>query len=349
MSFRDDYNKAIFLNAYGNGKPLKENEEYQRYFEFECGITNPSGYHKRLIEEGYLEPSSITDTISSLKVSELKVICDSLGISKNGKKQDLVKKIISSSSPNNLQSFVKEKLYSLSIKGASFIKEHEDYVALHNHKNWDISLEEYVDFKNSLPFYSNFRDVAWGIFNKRIIEYSNKYGLLRNNYLHMSYLMQEENNHSEELRYLLYVLFFDVCGIETVEHLNIYDSKDEANKYLSYESMAFDTCIPSHIASLKDYFEETYVDQIYAQYKHLPLNLCDVVTFKLMISDIFNGYEGIKEKYESIFSLNFHSYIDNYFSSQVQCKHSNISSKSGGCLSSIITICLIIFILSTIL
>ena len=62
MSFRDDYNKAVFLNAYGNGKPLKENEEYQRYFEFECGITNPSGYHKRLIEEGYLAPASITDT-----------------------------------------------------------------------------------------------------------------------------------------------------------------------------------------------------------------------------------------------------------------------------------------------
>lgn len=346
MSCRDDYNKAVFLNAYGNGKPLRKNEEYQRYFEFECGITNPRSYHKHLIKEGYLEPSSTTDIISSLKVSELKIICDSLGISKNGKKQDLVEKIISSSPPNFLCSFTKEELYSLSAKGISFMKEHEDYVTLHNHKNWDISLEEYVDFKHSFPFYGNFRDIVWGIFNKRVIEYSNKYGFLRNNYLNMSYLMKEENNHKEELRYLLYVLFFDVCGVENVEHLEFYDSKEEVYERLSYDCMAFDTRIPSYIASLKDYYEEAYIDKMYSQYNRLPLNLCDVTTFKLMISDIFNGCEKLKEKYESIFSLNFHNYIDNYFSSQTQYKHSNISPKNGGCLSSVITVCLIIFILS---
>lgn len=311
MSYKDDYNKAVFLNAYGNGKPLRNNNEYQRYFEFECEITNPQKYHKDLIKTGFLQPSPAKDVILSLKVSELKTICDSLGISKTGKKQDLVDRIASTCSSEQMRSFVKEPLYSLSEKGISYLNEHDDYVKLHNHKNWEITLDEYIEFKHSLPFNGKFRDVAWSIFNKRIIEYAKNYGFLRNNYLHMSYLMKEENKHNEELKYLLYVLFFDICGADIIERLRYCDTKKEALE--KYYCFGFNTVIPSEIFNLQKYYNEAYVKEIYSHYQNLPLNLCDAITFKELLLDIFNNCENFQEKYEKIFQNNYQQYVDERF------------------------------------
>lgn len=369
MSYKDDYRRAVFLNAYGNGKPIRENNEYSRYFEFECGITNPRKYHKDLIKAGYLQQSPTKDVISSLKVTELKEICDSLGISKAGKKLDLINRIISFCPAEQIYSFAEEQLYSLSEKGSSFVREHEDYIQLHKHKNWGIGLDEYIDFKQSLPFNGSFRDISWGIFNNRIIEYAKEYGLLRNNYLNMSYLMKEESEYGEELKYLLYVLFLDICGADTVRHLEYCDTKDEALK--DYDCFVFRTVIPNEIAHLKGYYNESYVDWIYTQNKRLPMNLCDVATFKQLISDIFNGIENLQEKYEKIFYGNYQKYIDDYFAMnplserqkyearidfldkggtrkelerlQNDKKSSENTQKSGGCLTSMLMCCLFIF------
>ena len=375
MSYKEDYNRAVFLNAYGHGKPLKKNEEYQRYFEFECEIANPRKYHKSLIKEGYLQPSTVKDIVSSLKVPELKMICDSLGIIKTGKKQELVDRIASSCSSEQLNSFINEQLYSLSKEGILFMDEHEDYVELHKHKNWGISLDEYVKVKQSLPFKGSFRDVAWGIFNKRIIEYSKQHGLLRNNYLCMSNLMKEENKHEEELRYLLYVLFFDICDSDINQHLDYCDTKEEALR--NYDCFALKTSIPQIIANLEKYYNESYVDEIYAQYKKFPIDLCDATTFKLLIFDIFNDTENIKNKYQKILYDNYVKHVDKYFAKHPVSKrqeyekwldfldnggtteewkrmqNSKNSStgvkKSGGCLTSILVCCLFIFLIMSFL
>lgn len=371
MSYKDDYSKAVFLSAYGNGKPLRKNNEYSRYFEFECGITNPRKYHKDLIKTGYLQPSPTKDVISSLKVTELKEICDSLGISKSGKKLDLINRIIAFCPAEQIYSFAEEQLYSLSEKGSTFVREHEDYIQLHKHKNWGIGLDEYINFKQSLPFNGSFRDISWGIFNKRIIAYAKEYGLLRNNYLNMSYLMKEEGEYGEELKYLLYVLFLDICGADTVWHLEYCDTKDEALE--DYDCLALNTVIPNEIARLKEYYKESYVDGIYTQFKRLPINLCDITTFKQLISDIFNDIENIKEKYEKIFHSNYQKYIDDYFSKNPLLKHQKYdewlnfvekggtteewnrlqnnqisevnAKKSGGCLTSMLMYCLFIFLI----
>lgn len=340
MSYKDDYNKAIFLNVYGNGKPLQDNSEYQKYFEFECGITNPRKYHKNLIKEGYLQTASPESSISSLKVNELKKICDAIGISKTGKKKELVDRIISSCSPDQINSFVEKQLYSLSDKGLQFLERNRDYVELHNHKNWSITLDEYIDFKNSLSFTAEFRDVAWGIFNKRILEYSKKYGLLRNNYLNMSQLSKESGNHNNELKYLLYTLFFDICGSELVEHLVYCDTRTDALEH--YYCMAFHTRIPSEISELKAYYNETYVDEIYSSYKRLPLILCDKETFKLLIADIFDKQNDIAKKYEELFKQNYNTYICTRFSSKDASTPMNVTPKSGGCLTSVVMICFIL-------
>lgn len=350
LNYKNDYNKAVFLYAYGKGKPLKQNSEYQRYFEFECGITNPRKYHKNLIKEGYLQLSSDSDTLSGLKVLELKEICDSLELAKTGKKKDLIDRIISSCSSEQIHFFVKEPLYSLSEKGAAFLNNNSDYVDLHKHKNWDVDLDEYIQSKQSLPSSCNFFDIIWNIFNKRIIEYKKRYGLLRNNYLHISDLFIEEEKYDEALKYLLYVLFFDVCGVELYEHIKYCNTKEEALDLYYFD--AFKTIIPNRVHDLAQYFDESFIDQIYTCYKRLPLNLCSKDTFKRLVSDIMENYESLDQTYEIIFKSNYENYINKKFNLQ-ECTHpaaktdhaSSSKKKSSGCLTSISTFCLFLIII----
>lgn len=351
VNYKSDYNKAVFLYAYGNGKPLKQNSEYQRYFEFECGITNPRKYHKDLIKEGYLQLSSDSDILSGLKVSELKEICDSLGLTKTGKKKDLIDKIISSCSSEQIHSFVKESLYSLSEKGLSFMNNNSDYVELHKHKNWDVDLTEYVQSKQTFSSPCSFYDVIWNIFNKRIVEYKKQYNLLRNNYLHMSDLLLEEKKYDESLKYLLYVLFFDVCGVELYEHLKYYDSREEALNLYYFD--AFKTIIPKRIYNLSEYFNESFIDQIYSQYKRLPLNLCPKDTFKHLVLDITENNETLDQTYEIVFKSNYENYINKKFNLQECTKPttktvstSSSEKKSSGCLTSVFTFCLLLILIN---
>lgn len=350
MSYKSDYSKAVFLNAYGSGKPLKQNSEYQQYIKFECEITNPRKYHKQLIAADYLQPASPEKIISSLKVSELKEICESIGVQKTGKKQILVERIISSCSPDQITFFVKEPLYSLSAKGELFLNEHWEYVELHKHKNYGISLDEYVSLKNSLPFTSTFRDVAWGIFNKRILDYSKnkQYGLLRSNYLNMSQLSKEEKNYDVELKFLLYVLFFDIYDYD-MEYISYQTTREKAIN--CYRCFAFQTSIPGRISELKEYYDEIYADEVYQSYSgQFPIVVCDINTFKHLVIDLFDSTENINQKYVESFERNFTCYVDVHFRQHKEDVSSHVDSnqKPKGCLSNIAIICFLIYILSII-
>lgn len=353
MDYKDDYSKAVFLHVYGTAKPLKKNNDYQRYLVFECGITGPRKYHEALINEGYFQLALPNDILSSLKVSELKEICDSLGIKKNGKKSDLISRILDSCNPEQIISFINEPLYSLSQKGKDFLETHGDYIELHKHKDWGITLDEYVEFKKTLPFKSGFKDVAWGIFNQRLIKYADEFGLLRNNYLHMALLMKEERQIEAYLNYLLFVLFFDVNEATTLYSLSFYNTKKEALD--SYFCFAFKSGIPTMILPLQQYFKNSYVDEIYSQYGEIIYCLCDKDTFKNMIYDIFFDEEDYVDKYEAIFYLNYKKYVDKYFTSKKndyrhqfptsQPSHQNIHKNSSGCLSTVFTTCLVVLFL----
>lgn len=51
----DDYAKTIFLDWYKKPKARKMNDEYPKYFLYECGIRNCQKYFDNLVDEGYLE------------------------------------------------------------------------------------------------------------------------------------------------------------------------------------------------------------------------------------------------------------------------------------------------------
>ncbi len=85
-----DYAKAVFLSVYSKASPIKEASAYQGYLLYECGIRDCPAYHKALIDEGLLAPSSIRNRVASLKVDALKQMLSEKSLPVSGKKADLV-------------------------------------------------------------------------------------------------------------------------------------------------------------------------------------------------------------------------------------------------------------------
>ena len=57
-----DYAKTIFLWAHSKAAPIRANDSYARYFLYECGIRNPSKYHRSNITEGYSTEATVKET-----------------------------------------------------------------------------------------------------------------------------------------------------------------------------------------------------------------------------------------------------------------------------------------------
>lgn len=283
--YQGDYAKTIFLWSQRKAGTIQRANKYPQYIIYECGIADPFGYHKKLLDEGYFEKSKIQDMLASLKASELKEILKEIQLPTSGKKEALIDRI-----PNNLdikivQRYFPEESYSLSKMGKDFLAAHQDYVLLHTHKTWQINWQEY-DSKHKLG--STFYDTVWGIFNERLLIETFNYG--RNVYLSMSQLLEEEGKTVQALEMLLMVLYIDVSGSDIVKRIPIYRSGMFTKKEL-LESFDVDIMlapgIVDAIASYKDLYSEKMIDRIY---KHeLPLQICSKKQFSSMIHSIIDG------------------------------------------------------------
>lgn len=134
------------------------------------GIINIQSYLKKIEKKGYIIRADITDTIfAKYNMNELKVIADSIGIHKSGKKRELAQRIAVELSPKQINQILKEnELYIISDKGKERLIGNEDYVPLHRYL-YCVSLAEFND--NRIPeggiHPRNFYDTMFQILSNR--------------------------------------------------------------------------------------------------------------------------------------------------------------------------------------
>ena len=341
MGYQEDYNQTLFLQAYGNAKPLKQNDEYQRYFTYECGITNPRAYHKQLIADGFLIPSSTAETLKGYKVAELKDLCDALGIVKTGKKQDIIERLVQNVDSDLLKNYTdKEQCYSLSEKGAHFLSQHKDYIELHRNTVWGISLAEYEREKN-ITGENDFFKIALGILEKKLTS-TNTDGF-RNIYHSIAQIYMQTGDMAVALKNLLYVLFFDVNWSPNQSIISNLAPSDDITDY--YRFSGFAPGLIKDISNLRGYYKDQMVDEIYRTYSNLNPCLCDKNLFSQLVQEIFNTPKINEEYYAKIFKENFSKFIVEKTRTGTKQTEPNIAPASNaGCLATIIII-VIFFIL----
>ena len=200
------YSTTLFLNAYKKGSPIMDDNAYWSYFRYECGIAHPSAFHRSLIEQGYFEKPDLQEYLSSWTTDKLKVLLDSLGLKKSGRKAELISRII-----DNVSDFDKSALlenidiYVLSSKGKNFLDEHLDFVQFKRQQDGSISFRNYISMKKQLPFKASFHDVMWAIYDKRQLEYSHnaEYDKLSYAYNEMGKILAAEDRKDEALYYYI--------------------------------------------------------------------------------------------------------------------------------------------------
>lgn len=279
-----DYAKTVFLWAHSKASPIKDSDSYARYFLYECGIRNATKYHRELIAAGYFEEASTEQVLNALKVTDLKEILTAIGESTSGKKDALIWRIVNNADASVIARYCPEKLYMLSEMGQVFLREHDDYVMVHKHKNWGIDWKEYDMHK--VPGRSYY-DTMWAIFNEQLANNPRDFG--RSQYLFMYQLLSEEGKREQALQMLLRVLYIDLSGVEGMQLYDMYRKgfykEKEVREYFSIAIMLAPGIL-NPIKDFKDIYSDAIIDHIYEQ--KLPMQICDKKLFLTIVHSVLD-------------------------------------------------------------
>ena len=111
------------------------NNKFQIFWFSEYGIKNPNEVLTTLYNNGFIRISIIEESLSALKLTELKFICSKLNLPQKGKKDDLINLISHYSDKNVLDSLVTERTYALTNLGEEELSINQYVPFLHKSQN----------------------------------------------------------------------------------------------------------------------------------------------------------------------------------------------------------------------
>lgn len=281
---------AITLMLWGHDRAFEYNpdRQYPTYYAYECGLTNPNLLQKQLFDEGFYREATFNEIFETYTIKELSIIADSIGISKYGKKTELVKRILANSTPLELHTHVgNKKYYSLSEKGKYYLAQHYDYVLFHRYSIYNISLEEYERTKNKISC-SDCATILIYILKQRISQ--NNFDEL--SHVHLKQLYDNTNQLDMAMREFLTSLYFRVnCFFKFSFYYKTleYYTADEAKQSV------LNVAHPDNYLSVEDatyfsknflYYKPEIVDLIYEKYK-----LDFIIINKTIFAEILNEME----------------------------------------------------------
>lgn len=291
------YGKTLLLWLFEKASPLKTT--FPVYFERECHITNPKKLQSALLNKAYIEPAPIHNVIAAYKMQDLKIIADSIGCSKGGKKVELVNRICQNLSEDTLNSVLSQsELYVLSDKGKSFLRANRDYVELHRHPNYCVSLYDF----NRNRFLGNrrrlFNDNVYTLISQRI--YTNSvhryYNMMEFDYLTLYNITLSENRYDIALNNYLRSLYLKSCCIHTVQY---FSTAFYHSDFIAEGQIIFTSHSASPIAELGKFYDNSYIENIYED-KSLPPSFLTKDDFIEMVKDMINETIFDYEKYNKL-------------------------------------------------
>ena len=314
---KNEYAKTLFLYAHQRANIIKNNDKYVGYLQYDCGITNPKLFHQQLIDEGYFRQANIGEVLETYKLPELKELLKGNGQTTTGKKDELIQKIINTSSQEYLAKIEKEKVYYvLSEKGRKYLQEKDDYVKVHQMQS--IKLYEYITEKQK-GVLNNFNDICWSIYNKRTIKYSSQsnFGMVQYNYLDMARLLDSEEKYQRALEMYIRVLICVLNGsvVNITHYKNMYNdgiyTKKEIIENIGNMSHIWIDLI-SRIVELKVHYSDELLIRV-CDTTSYPFKIWTVELLKNLLDEAFTSAIFDKEKYDKIINQNVQNYIKKNF------------------------------------
>lgn len=128
--------EIIFL-WYINGKPTN-NPKIGVYWRLDYGISNYQAVIEKLIRGGLLAVSSnSSDYLKRLTVAQLAELCESNGISKSGKKQEIIDRLLSGLSKDSIDKMANSQAtFVLTSSGKEAVAANPEFIVYHKNRSY---------------------------------------------------------------------------------------------------------------------------------------------------------------------------------------------------------------------
>lgn len=191
-----------------------EGNTFQGFWWYRYGVRDVDKYLRSLFERGFLQIGDLQSAIALENATVLKEELKKHGLKVSGKKDELIQRLISEVSHEELNFRFTKRAYQLTELGKKALEE-ESYVPyIHRHALEDLDIWSLNRIIHQPP-YMPYRDKIWGYLNKRSVEHfaARDFGLYRNCRHYMSTFLMEERKIKDALGMVSEVVFYDLSGL----------------------------------------------------------------------------------------------------------------------------------------
>lgn len=170
-----DFIKVVLLERISRKSQIipKDIGSYPYYLTESLGLVNPYFEYEKLINDGLIIQSPLSNSLLSLDKPTLVELCNELQMPAKGTKKDLVARIITSEQAevSAVKYLGKTPYYEVSDEGIQFIQNNEDYLKLNSH--YYLNKESYFALRNKWVNEGRqpvFEEIAYAITSQMIME-----------------------------------------------------------------------------------------------------------------------------------------------------------------------------------
>lgn len=206
------YPHEILMLEYASSFKNRDNS-FQSFWKWNYSVLDPQQLLESLYERGFICYGDVISVLNKTKVAELKEMLSSKGEKATGKKEALINKVLAIYEECELEKIFPERYFELTELGKTEV-ENNKYVLFAHRKDY-ISAWELNVLMQDRAFEMSYRDVMWGEFNRRSLEYTKDmhFGLYRNCRLNMHDFLVEEGRYLDALEMLVEVVICDLSGL----------------------------------------------------------------------------------------------------------------------------------------
>ena len=228
------YPHEILMLEYASTYKTNGINNFQSFWKWDYSVFSPQELLNSLFQRGFLCLADISVSLQNMKVPELKQMLANKNAKVSGKKDELIARILSTYTENELSSVIADRYYALTDLG-KYETAHNEYVLYLNRHRYFTPWQMNEILHGDNPQHLSYRDIIWREFNKSSEEYikSRSFGLYRNTRFSMCEFLMDENRYKSALLLLCEVASYDLSG-----HSNggVEDSDSEFMRKVAYDS-----------------------------------------------------------------------------------------------------------------
>jgi hypothetical protein len=187
-------------------------DSFQGFWWYQYGVKSVPDVIKSLLDRGFLKIGDLKSALEKETVAALKDVLKNHNLKTNGKKEELIQRVLAEIPQDELNAQFSRRKYQLTDIGKEALDAEEYVTYIHRQSIEDLdiwSLNKLVHTEPHMPY----RDKIWGYLSHRSVKHAmeGQYGLYRNCKYSMSRLLTQKERLKECLALLVEVAFYDIA------------------------------------------------------------------------------------------------------------------------------------------